>query len=118
MSLQSQDQELNQMILNGKILEAFDKFYADDVVMQEDSDEPRRGKDANRAYEEQFVSSIQDFHGGEVRSVAYNEEDGVTTSEWFMDISLEGQGRQQMEQVAVRRWENGKVKHERFYHAG
>ena len=29
------DQELNDMILQGEILEAFDKFYADDVVMKE-----------------------------------------------------------------------------------
>jgi hypothetical protein len=31
--------ELNQMILEGKILDAFEKFYADDVVMQ-DNDYP------------------------------------------------------------------------------
>ena len=35
--------QLNQMILEGKILEAFDKFYADDVVMQ-DNNYPARMK--------------------------------------------------------------------------
>jgi hypothetical protein len=28
------EHELNQMILSGKAMEAFEKFYADDVIMQ------------------------------------------------------------------------------------
>jgi hypothetical protein len=31
-------------------------------------------------------------------------------------VTLKGVGRIQMSQVAVRRWKNGKVVHERFYH--
>ncbi len=50
--------KLNDMILQGKILEAFDMFYADDVVMQENENEPRVGKDANRAFEESFVKKL------------------------------------------------------------
>ena len=42
------EQELNQMILSGKALEAFEKFYADDLVMQENDQPPRIGKAANR----------------------------------------------------------------------
>jgi hypothetical protein len=37
-------------------------------------------------------------------------------SETAMDVTLKGVGRLQMVQVAVRRWKNGKVVHERFYH--
>ena len=39
MDLRTNVDQLNQMILEGKILEAFEKFYADDVVMQ-DNDYP------------------------------------------------------------------------------
>lgn len=117
MSLRENVNELNQMILSGDILGAFDKFYADDVVMQEDSDEPRRGKEANREYEEQFVNSVEDFHDAEVRAVTVDEENGVAMIEWFFDMTLSGQGRQQVEQVAVQRWEDGQITHERFYHA-
>ena len=35
------DQALNEAILSGKALEAFERYYADDVVMQENSVEPR-----------------------------------------------------------------------------
>ena len=35
--LRTQVDQLNQMILEGKILDAFEKFYADDVVMQDNN---------------------------------------------------------------------------------
>ena len=58
--------ELNQMILEGKILEAFDKFYGDDVVMQ-DNDYPQRvGKEVNRQYETDFVNGLTEFRGAKV----------------------------------------------------
>ena len=40
--------QLNQMILEGKILEAFEKFYADEVVMQDNDYPARVGKEVNR----------------------------------------------------------------------
>ncbi len=37
---------------------AFDKFYADNVVMQENMNEPVHGMAANRLNEEAFVNGI------------------------------------------------------------
>jgi len=48
MGIKEDVKEMNDMILAGQIMEAFEKFYADDVVMQENSDEPRVGKEVNR----------------------------------------------------------------------
>ena len=39
--------ELNKIVLEGKALEAFEKFYHDDVVMQENELAPTVGKAAN-----------------------------------------------------------------------
>lgn len=36
-------EELNQMILDGKILDAFEKFYAEDIVMQDNNYPARVG---------------------------------------------------------------------------
>jgi hypothetical protein len=109
---------VNGQIMQGNILGVFDEMYADNVVMQENSDEPRTGKPANRAYEEQFVAALEGFHGAEIRSVSVNEEAGTSSVEWMMDFSLKGMGRMVREQVAVQRWENGKIVHERFYYKG
>jgi len=112
------DQELNDMILQGKILEAFEKFYADDVVMKEE-DKERVGKDANREYEEQFVNALEEFHAAEIVSRAVDEENHVTLSEWHNEMTLEGVGRVEQKQVAVRTWnEDGQITSEKFYKLG
>lgn len=108
------DHELNQAILGGDILGAFEKYYADDVVMQENAGEPRRGKDANRKHEEEFVNSMEEFHGAEITATAVNGD--VAFTEWVMDVTFKGGGRTKMQQVAVRRWKDGQVVFERFYY--
>jgi hypothetical protein len=108
------DKALNDAILLGKALEAFDQYYADDVVMQENSEEPRAGKELNRKFEVEFFSSLEAFHEGKLVSSAINGD--TTFGEWFMDVTFKGGHRMKMAQVAVRRWKNGKITHERFYY--
>jgi len=108
------DQTLNDMVLSGKALEAFEKYYADDVVMQENSDEPRVGKEANRKAEEEFFASLAEFHEGKVLASAVNGD--TSFSEWFMDVTFKNGYRMKLAQVAVRKWKNGKVVHERFFY--
>ena len=50
-------EDLIAKVVGGKALEAFDRYYADDVTMQENEQPPRVGKAACRAFEEDFLSS-------------------------------------------------------------
>jgi len=109
------DRELNQKILAGDILGAFDQYYADDVVMQENNTPPTVGKAANRMREEEFVASVEEFHSAKLLASAVNGN--VTFGEWEYDATYKGAGRFALTQVAVRRWANGKVSHERFYYS-
>ena len=113
-SVQELDKQVNDDVLSGKAMEAFEKYYADDVVMQENSEEPRRGKDVNRKVEEEFFGSVEAFNGGSVKASAVSGD--VTFSEWEYDITFKGGNRMMMNQVAVRRWKNGKIVSERFYY--
>jgi ketosteroid isomerase-like protein len=108
------DDQLNQQILTGQALDAFEKLYADNVVMQENSDEPRVGKEANRKIEQDFFASIEQFHDGKLLVSAINGD--VSFSEWEFDITFKGGHRAKLAQVAVRHWKNGKVASERFYY--
>ena len=108
------DAELNQMILTGQALEAFEKFYADDVVMQENSEEPRVGKDVNRKFEQEFFAGVAEWHDGKLVASAINGD--TSFSEWYIDISFKNGFRMKSSQVAVRKWKNGKVVHERFFY--
>lgn len=108
------DQKLNDAILAGKALEAFEQYYAEGVAMQENSNAPTVGKDVNRKREEDFFGSVAEFHGAAVLSSAAAGD--VTFSEWMMDVTFKDGTRKKLEQVAVRRWRDGKVVHERFYY--
>ena len=113
-SVQELDKQVNDDVLSGKAMEAFEKYYADDVVMQENSEEPRSGKAANRKAEEEFFASVEAFNGGSVKASAVNGD--VSFSEWEMDITFKGGRRVKMSQVAVRKWKNGKIVRERFFY--
>jgi ketosteroid isomerase-like protein len=108
------EKKLNDAVLSGKALEAFEELYADDIVMQENLEPEYRGKDFNRKREQEFFASVEAWHDGRVLASAVHGD--VSFSEWIMDITLKGVGRVTMAQVAVRRWKDGKIVHERFYH--
>ena len=48
-------EDLIAKVVGGKALEAFDRYYADDVTMQENEQPPRVGKAACRTFEEDFL---------------------------------------------------------------
>jgi ketosteroid isomerase-like protein len=115
-NVEALDRKLNDAILSGKALEAFDEFYADDVVMQENNAEPFVGKALNRDREVKFFASVTELH--EMKVLASAAHGNVSFGDWLMDVTFQGGTRYRMEQVAVRRWRDGKVMHERFYYKG
>ena len=108
------ERELNEMVASGQAMEAFEKFYAEDVVMQENLQDPRVGKAACRAYEEAFFGNVAEFHEGSFHGGA--TEGDRSYSEWIFDVTFKDGTRMRNTQVAARRWKDGKVVHERFYY--
>jgi len=113
-ALKTAVEELNQMILEGKILEAFEKFYADDIVMQYNDYPQRVGKDENRIYEEAFVNGLTEFRGAKVVNTIIS--DGIAVIEWWFDYTHKDYGVRNYNQVSVQRWKNGKIVEEKFYY--
>lgn len=108
--------DLYEMINGGKLMDAFEKYYSENIVMQENSEDPRKGKEANREYEKNFLGSIEEFHGAGVNNITSNEDEKVTMVQSWMDVTFKGDQRVKMEQVAVQKWEGDQIVHERFYH--
>ena len=108
------EKELNQMILDGQAMDAFEKFYADDIVMQENNQPPRAGKALNREFEEKFFAAIKEFHGVTLGDVAVGGD--ISFSEWTFDVTFQDGTRMANPQVTRRKWQGGKVINERFYH--
>ncbi len=115
MNLKEKIEDLNKMILSGQNMEAFEKYYHNDVVMQENSNPPTQGKSANREREMQSISMVEQFHGAEVKSVSVGEN--LTMVEWSFDMTYKGGHRAKIDQVAVQKWKDGQIIHERFYYS-
>ena len=115
MSSNTQVQSVIDGILAGKILETFDAYYANDVVMSENQTEERVGKAVNREYEIQFLDNIQEFHGAKVGRVIVDGDHAAV--EWSFDITFKDGNRVNMQQVTVQTWKDGKIIREDFYHA-
>lgn len=105
---------INDMILEGKALDAFDQFYHDDVEMQENNHPPVKGKEANRQREIDFFGSITEFRGAQPLKVTVGE--GTSMVEWHMDYTHKDWGARNYNQVAVQEWKDGKIIKERFYY--
>lgn len=112
--LKQQVDTLNSMILEGKILDAFDKFYAPDVKMQDNDYPVREGFDLNRTYEEAFVNGLTEFRGAKVLNTLIS--DGMAVTEWWFDYTHKDYGVRNYTQLAVQRWKNGKIVEEKFYY--
>ena len=117
MSIRAHVEELNSMILQGQVLEAFEKFYSDDIEMVEVDGTVRSGKDANREFEKSFVEGLVEFRGAEVLGLAVDEESGISFVEWFMDYTHREWGDRKYNQVSVQRWKDGQIVREAFYAA-
>ena len=111
-AIQTRDAKLNEMIVAGKLMEAFERFYADDLTMHDGGD-AFAGKDANREREQEFVDSVAKVN--ELTLHASAAEGDVSLSEWTYDVEFESGDRAKWRQVAVRRWREGDVVEERFY---
>jgi hypothetical protein len=114
--LATRDRELNRAILAGDILNAFENFYATDMVMQENDSEPFTGKDVNRKRERGFVNSVDQFQGATLVGGAVNGD--LSYSGMGVRRDVRGGARTKLQQVAARRWKTYQLVHERFYYKG
>ena len=106
--------DLNDLVLQGKALEAFDIYYDENVIMQENENVPTVGKDANRKREEEFFSSIIEFRGAKPLKVTVGQN--TTMVQWQYDYTHKDWGLRNYTQVSVQEWKDGKIVREQFFY--
>jgi len=116
MSYKTKVQELYSMIYGGQLLEGFDKFYSENVSMQEPGEKPRLGKAINRTYEENFIGSISSINGGGIDGITADEDNGITMVESWMDVTFKDGNQVRLEQIARQKWEGEQIVEEKFYY--
>lgn len=116
MSYHAKSTDLYNMINTGQLMEAFEKYYAEDVVLIEATGDKREGKDANREYEKKFLGMLKEVHGAGVTGLTADEQNATTMVESWMDVTFQDGNRVKLEQVAVQRWKGDQIVNERFYY--
>ena len=107
--------DLNDLVMQGKALEAFEKYYHDDVVMQENESPATIGKTANLLRERQFFADITEFRSARPLKVTVGE--GVTMVQWQYDYTHTSWGVRNYVQVSVQEWLDGKIIREQFFYS-
>lgn len=107
--------DLYAMMDAGQVMEAFEKYYHEDVVVVEPTGETRRGKDAQRKAINEWMSAVEEMHGGETEWVTSNEEEAVTMVQSSTDVTMKGK-RSAMSEVAVQQWERDRIIREEFFY--
>ena len=106
--------DLNNLVLEGKLLDAFDKYYHEDVQMQENNNPPVVGKKENRERELEFLGNVTEFRGASVKGMAVGEN--ISFVIWSYDYTHKLWGTRNYTQVSVQNWQDGKIIKEQFYY--
>lgn len=105
--------DLNDMLLQGQEIEALEKFYDAQVEVQENDQDPIKGKDKAIELRKAFLSKVKEMHCAKPLKVAVGE--GTTMVEWEVSYESNGGAEQQFTKVAVQEWKNGQIVREKFY---
>lgn len=112
MSIRNSVNELVSMVEQGQILEAYEKFYAENVAMRENTGAPVVGKDTNREREIATLSTVRDVHENRAEFVVVDGDRAVIG--WKFEFTNTEGTRLRLDQIAVQQWENGQIVDERF----
>lgn len=114
-TLKESVEKLHKLIINNKILDAWEEFYADNISMQENGEAARVGKKINIENEINNLKKIKQVKA-EVINVAINESKGIVMSEWRHEITYLDDHVFLLEEISIQHWKNNQIVYERFYY--
>ncbi|MEK6800452.1 MAG: nuclear transport factor 2 family protein [Nanoarchaeota archaeon] len=117
--LKNNVEKLNSLIKEGNIVEAFEKYYGENVVIQVNGNSPVTGKEANRKREMIFLQEIEKLNSAEIKSVTFGgSEDNVSMTEWAINIENKAGEQKTIYRVNVQHWKDNKIINEKLYFCG
>ena len=119
MQLKHNVEKLNTLIKEGKIMEAFNKYYGDDVVIQVNGNGAITGKEQNRKSEMIFLKEIEKLSSAEIKSMTFGGiDDNITMTEWSLNVDNKDSEKKTIHRVNVQHWKNDLIINEKVYFCG
>lgn len=104
--------DLLRLVGEGRALDAFARYYADDVAMRENEQPPTIGFDRNLERERAFFASVRSVE--EFTVLATGASDQHTFYECLFRWTGTDGKPHRLRQVAIARWRDGRIVDERF----
>ena len=114
MNLNASVKDLYAMLFQGRTEEAWEKFYAEDVVRRTEW-ETRVGRTQNRDNIQEFVDSVESWTSNEITAMGTDEERAVTMVQFSQEFKHKRWGQIRQEIVIVQRWRDGRIYDESVY---
>lgn len=115
MELKAKLTELDNLILQGKIIEAVEKFFHPTVQSMEGNEGVISGKENKLNHLKEFFSTISNVNTIQLHSQSVGDD--VTMSEFTFDLQQANGNRILWNEVLRRKWQDGQVIDERYYTA-
>ncbi len=107
---------IHELLAEAKFIEAMDTYLHDDVELREANDAPKKGKQFNIDFENDFINNqLAEFIRYDVKEYAVQGNHSFYTAE--MELKLKDGSTMLSEQVVATQWKDGKIYRERYYHA-
>ena len=111
-SVQEELHAIRRLIESGNLMAAYERYYADDVVVKSNDDPPMRGKKENIAAHGEFFKMAKTFQC-RVKSALAGED--VSMIELEYEVTDLAGNEHRFSAVAVHDWRRGAIVAERFY---
>jgi len=117
--LKNNVEKLNSLIKEGRIMDAFEKYYGENVIIQVNGNLPVTGKNQNRKREMIFLQEIEKLNSAEINSVTFGGiDDNVSMTEWAINIENKEGIKKIIYRLNVQHWRDDKIINEKLYFCG
>lgn len=110
---------LVELCRQGKVLEAQEELFSDDVESIEPAGSQgapnTKGKEAALEKGKYFANMIEEVHGAEISEPVVGGNHFAIS--WSMDVTMKEKGRSTMDEVCVYHVKDGKIASEQFFYA-
>ena len=114
MNLNASVKDLYAMLSQGRTEEAWEKYYAEDVVRRTEWG-TRVGRTQNQDDIQEFIDHVELWKSNEITAMCADEERAVTTVQFSQEFMHKLWGQIRQEIVIVQRWRDGRIYDESVY---
>jgi SnoaL-like polyketide cyclase len=99
---------------NPPVEEIYERFYDENVVVQENLEAPRVGRALSIERQKRMNANVKEIHDFQIGSVLVDGDKSVV--EMHLEATTKDGYRIRIEELGMQTWNNGKIVHERYFY--